>query len=85
LEALLLPQATGDGDHLASPVQTRSSLSGLLADPGAPGLDNLLEQIDRLDRLRSLEIVDDLFEHVSPRIAQAYWRAKPFMLTGCYS
>ena len=72
LEALLLPDGIGGDDQPSSPGQIRSSLSNLLADPGAPTLDNLLEQIDRLDRLRAMAIPDDLFEHVSPRIIQEY-------------
>jgi hypothetical protein len=72
LEALLLPEAGGNGDRPVSPEPARSALSVLLSDTGAPSLDNLLEQIDRLNRLRSLEIPDDLFEHVSPHIVQAY-------------
>src|SRR5262249_55763273 len=72
LEALLVPDASGNGERPSSPEQVRSALSGLLADPGAASLDNLLEQIDRLNRLRSLEIPEDLFEGVSPRIVQAY-------------
>ena len=39
----------------SSPEQVRSALSGLLADPGAASLENLLEQIEKLDRLRSLK------------------------------
>jgi len=72
LEALLLPETTADGERPSSLEHARSALSGLLADPGAASLDNLLEQIDRLNRLRALEIPDDLFEHVSPRIVQEY-------------
>ena len=47
-------------------------LSGLLADPGAASLENLLEQVGKLDRARFLDIPDNLFEKISPRIVQAY-------------
>ena len=44
----------------------------MLADPGAASLENLFEQVEKLDRLRVLEIPDDLFEKLSPRIVQGY-------------
>jgi TnpA family transposase len=72
LDSLLSPDATDDGDDASSPEQARAALTGLLADPGAASLENLLEMTEKLDRLRSLGIPDDLFQKLSPRIVQAY-------------
>ncbi len=47
-------------------------LAGLLADAGAASLDNLLEQIDKLSFLRSLNIPADLFQALSPKIVESY-------------
>jgi TnpA family transposase len=72
LDALLSPDMAGDEDTASSPEQARAALTGLLADPGGATLENLLDMTQRLDRLRSLEIPDDLFQSLSPRIVQSY-------------
>jgi hypothetical protein len=72
LDALLSPDITGHEGGASPPEQMRAVLTGLLADPGAAKLENLLEMTQRLDRLRSLEIPDDLFQNLAPRIVQSY-------------
>jgi len=72
LDALLSPEATSDDENPSSSEPARSALSVLLADPGAASLENLLEQVGKLDRVRFLDIPDNLFEKISPRIVQAY-------------
>jgi len=72
LQALLLPETAEDDSNPSSAEPARSCLSGLLADPGAANLENLLEHIEKLNRLRALGIPDNLFEKISPRILQAY-------------
>ncbi len=52
LDALLQPDASGDGEELPQEELRRTMLAGLLADAGAVSLDNLLEQIDKLSFLR---------------------------------
>lgn len=46
----------------------------LTADPGALGLDTLLAEVNKLQRVRGLELPPELFTDVSEKLVAA-WRA----------
>ncbi|MEU4955259.1 Tn3 family transposase [Streptomyces lavendulae] len=52
-----------------------SFFSELKADPGALGLDSLLAEVNKLQRVRALELAPELFGDVSEKLAAA-WRAR---------
>jgi hypothetical protein len=68
LEALL--SAATEGGETAEP--EHSPLQQLKMDPGRVGLDNALEEISKLQQLRQLNLPQDLFRHVAPRLLQRY-------------
>ena len=68
LEALL-SATTEDGETAES---EHSPLQQLKMDPGRVGLDNALEEISKLRQLRELNLPQDLFPHVAPRLLQRY-------------
>ena len=77
LEDLLAPGETGEeaaGEGSASG-GGRSFFTELKADPGAPGLESLLAEVDKLQRVRRLELPADLFADVSEKLVDA-WRAR---------
>ncbi|WP_405985697.1 Tn3 family transposase [Streptomyces sp. NBC_00872] len=53
----------------------RSHFAELKADPGAPGLESLLAEVNKLQRVRRLELPADLFADVSEKLVDA-WRAR---------
>ncbi|MGW9641305.1 Tn3 family transposase [Streptomyces albidoflavus] len=53
----------------------RSHFTELKTDPGAPGLESLLAEVNKLERVRRLELPADLFADVSEKLAEA-WRAR---------
>ncbi|MGW0753521.1 DUF4158 domain-containing protein [Streptomyces sp. NPDC002587] len=53
----------------------RSHFTELKADPGAPGLESLLAEVNKLERVRRLELPSDLFADVSEKLVDA-WRAR---------
>ncbi|MET8877993.1 Tn3 family transposase [Nocardia sp. NPDC004604] len=53
----------------------RSHFVELKADPGAPGLESLLTEVNKLQRVRRLELPADLFADVSEKLVEA-WRAR---------
>jgi len=53
----------------------RSFFTELKADPGAPGLESLFAEVDKLQRIRRLEMPADLFADVSEKQVDA-WRAR---------
>ncbi|MFJ7495793.1 hypothetical protein ACIQZB_32305 [Streptomyces sp. NPDC097727] len=53
----------------------RSHFAELKADPGAPGLESLLAEVNKLKRVRRLELPADLFADVSEKLVDA-WRAR---------
>jgi len=53
----------------------RSFFTELKADPGAPGLESLFAEVDKLQRVRKLELPADLFADVSEKQVDA-WRAR---------
>lgn len=44
----------------------------LKADPGRVGLDSLLKEIDKLETIRQLELPENLFTNISPKIIHHY-------------
>jgi TnpA family transposase len=62
----------GDGDQ---GVASRRFLIELKADPGQLGLESLVNEIDKLERVRSMGLPTGLFEGVSEKILEA-WRAR---------
>ncbi|MFD9434171.1 DUF4158 domain-containing protein [Streptomyces sp. NPDC060002] len=53
----------------------RSHFAELKADPGAPGLESVLAEVNKLQRVRRLELPADLFADVSEKLVDA-WRAR---------
>ncbi|MGF0168393.1 DUF4158 domain-containing protein [Streptomyces albidoflavus] len=53
----------------------RSHFTELKTDPGAPGLESLLAEVNKLERVRRLELPADLFADVSEKLVDA-WRAR---------
>ncbi|GAA2271546.1 Tn3 family transposase [Kitasatospora sp. NPDC001175] len=53
----------------------RSFFTELKTDPGAPGLESLLAEVNKLQRVRRLELPEDLFADVSEKLVDA-WRAR---------
>ncbi|MGX1818017.1 DUF4158 domain-containing protein [Streptomyces albidoflavus] len=53
----------------------RSHFTELKTDPGAPGLESLLAEVNKLERVRRLELPADLFADVSEKLVEA-WRAR---------
>ena len=71
LEALLRP-AAADG---TTPSEAgRAAWTELKTDPGPPTLATVLTEVAKLERLRALELPDDLFARVPPKVLQAYRR-----------
>ncbi|MFJ4206171.1 DUF4158 domain-containing protein [Streptomyces sviceus] len=68
---------TGEGAAGAGSVAGggRSHFAELKTDPGAPGLESLLAEVHKLQRVRWLELPADLFADVSEKLVDA-WRAR---------
>lgn len=68
---------TGEGADGQDAVSAagRSHFAELKADPGAPGLESLLAEVNKLQRVRRLELPADLFADVSEKLVDA-WRAR---------
>ncbi|MEU9984064.1 Tn3 family transposase [Streptomyces sp. NPDC050856] len=64
--------ADGDGAAVGG---GRSHFTELKTDPGAPGLESLLAEVNKLERVRRLELPADLFADVSEKLVDA-WRAR---------
>lgn len=64
----------GDGEGAVSG-GGRSHFAELKADLGAPGLESLLAEANKLNRVRRLELPADLFADVSEKLVDA-WRAR---------
>ncbi|GAA0699904.1 Tn3 family transposase [Kitasatospora atroaurantiaca] len=72
--------AGGEGDdepdgEKAAAGGGRSFFTELKTDPGAPGLESLLAEVNKLQRVRRLELPADLFADVSEKLVDA-WRAR---------
>jgi hypothetical protein len=66
--------ATYDEDDPPEPDdrrQGRSSLGWLKADPGAVNLESVMDEIEKLRRVRGIGLLLDLFVRVSPKILSA--------------
>lgn len=76
LDGLLLPVPAGPRTPMPDPGADpgRAVLRHLQADPGRAGLDGILEETAKLDRIRAVGLPPDLFEGVSPRVLRAYRR-----------
>jgi len=74
LDALLVTEASTDEDHQTSgpPASGPAVLHDLRADPGRASLENLLRAMTQLERVRDLDVPLDLFDHLGPKVLQAY-------------
>jgi hypothetical protein len=73
LEALLGPAATPAADpDVATPTLERALLQELRADPGRATLDNLFQEIAKLERIRALQLPPTLFDDMAPTVLRAY-------------
>ncbi|MGW0928956.1 Tn3 family transposase [Streptomyces sp. NPDC002644] len=74
-----LVAGSADGDETAEDQAVagggRSFFTELKADPGAPGLESLFAEVDKLQRVRKLDLPADLFADVSEKQVDA-WRAR---------
>lgn len=52
----------------------QSQLSYLKTDPGRLGLKSLLKEIEKLHRIRELELPSTLFNHAAPKLVEQYRR-----------
>ncbi len=77
LDALLAteddPETAGIESHGESTAATPVTFLALKADPGRVGLDSLLREVAKLQRLCALALPDDLFTGVSPKLVRAYY------------
>ena len=80
MDALLATSEAGEAIPLDEPAswgswdRRRSVLGWLKADPGRVSLDSVLEEIDKLRRVRELGIPPDLFTSDSPKLVETYRR-----------
>jgi TnpA family transposase len=74
LEALLLPAPAPTHETQELAESGWAVLTGLLADPGPVGLESLLDEVAKLERVRALGLPQDLFASASPKLLQAYRR-----------
>jgi hypothetical protein len=74
LEALLGPdEALAPAPATpTSPTLDRALLQELRADPGRATLDNLFQEITKLERIRALQLPPTLFDDLAPTVLQAY-------------
>ncbi|MFZ0255073.1 MAG: Tn3 family transposase, partial [Gammaproteobacteria bacterium] len=72
LEAVLAIDDETDAAGASVSIPGRTLLQALRADPGPVTLDTLLQEIEKLNRLRSLNLPPGLFVGVSAKVLQAY-------------
>ena len=76
IDALLAPRAADEdrtGPSMSSSRDlSRLTLHDLKADPGRVSLDSVLTQVDKLRRVRQVDLAHDLFAGVSPKVVQVY-------------
>jgi hypothetical protein len=74
LDAFLGPAEApvSDSDSAAVPLLERARLPELRADAGRATLDNLFQEIARLERVRALHLPPDLSDDMAPTVLQAY-------------
>jgi hypothetical protein len=76
LDGLLWPVAAGPQGPAAEPRADpgHAVLRHLQADPGHAGVEGMLEEIAKLERIRAVGLPPDLFGGVSARVLRAYRR-----------
>lgn len=72
LEALLRTDEDSDTAGEAAAIAGRTPLQALRADPGPVTLETLLQEIEKLNRLRALHVPPGLFAGISAKVLQAY-------------
>jgi len=72
IEALLGTDDDADAEDAVAATPGRTLLQGLRADPGPVTLDSLLQEIEKLNRLRALDLPPGLFVGISTKVVQAY-------------
>jgi hypothetical protein len=73
LEALLGSAETPAADpDVSAPTLERARLQELRADPGRATLDNLFQEIAKLERIRALQLPPALFDDMAPTVLQTY-------------
>lgn len=72
LQTLLTTDGEADIAEEAASIPGRTVLQVLRANPGPLTLDTLLQEIDKLNRLRSLNLPPGLFVGISAKVLQAY-------------
>ena len=79
LDALLDTEAptytegdSNDGTLEISSDAGRSALAWIKADPGRPGLDSVLEEVEKLRLVREQSIPSNLFSNTSPKLVKEY-------------
>lgn len=70
-----LEELVADNDPQSSVVRGRGVLGELKADPEQLGVETLLREIDKLERVRAVGLPADLFEGFSEKLVEA-WRAR---------
>jgi hypothetical protein len=68
IDALVSTSNALEEQHAPQP----SDFNNLKADPGRVGLDSLLKEIDKLQTIRQLELPENLFANISPKILHHY-------------
>lgn len=72
VEALLETGNPAGAEDEESRYGRRSDLSWVKADPGRVGLKSVLEEIEKLRRVRELELPEDLFTGIHPKLVAEY-------------
>jgi len=72
LEALLDTDEENNAAGETIAIPGRTPLQALRADPGPVTLDTLLQEIEKLNRLRALKLPPGLFVGISAKVLQAY-------------
>jgi TnpA family transposase len=67
-----LAESPASAPDAAAPTLTRALLQELRADPGRATLDNLFQEIAKLERIRALQLPPPLFDDLAPTVLQAY-------------
>ncbi|MGB3191607.1 MAG: DUF4158 domain-containing protein [Limnoraphis sp.] len=75
IDALLVTSETDSEETQTSPqsTPTTSLFHTLNSDPGRATVDNLLNEITKLEHLRQIGLPHDLFQQVSPKVLHTYF------------
>ncbi|NES64070.1 MAG: Tn3 family transposase [Okeania sp. SIO2D1] len=63
---------TSSGDNEQELSWKPSLFSYLNSEPGRPSLDSFLQEIEKLEHLRTIQIPQNLFNNISPKVLQTY-------------